>query len=372
MESSACQMLVDEVISRDLCTLCGACVGMCPYFLAYQGRIVLRDTCNLAQGRCRLHCPRTSFDPHAASQALFGKPYVWDDLGAVREILMVRSGDSNVRNKAQYGGTVTSLVLLALQEGMIDSAVMTRSGDRTQPEGVMAFTAEEVLACAGSSYIAAPTIAAFNQGIRKNERGKVGVVCVPCQAMALSKMVYAPGDGDKDADRLGLVIGLFCTWALSFKEFAAFLKTIVSLPEIVKVDIPPPPANVFEVYTTSDCIAVPLDSVRPFIRSSCSTCTDMTAEFTDISVGAAEGVEGWNTLIVRTQRGQTLVDKARAKAVLEVAPLPEANLDHLKTASLQKKRRGLKNLMEKSGRPDDLLYLDTDPVAVKCFLDSDV
>jgi coenzyme F420-reducing hydrogenase beta subunit len=37
----------------------------------------------------------------------------------------------------------------------------------------------------------------------------------------------------------------------------------------------------------------------------------MTAEFSDLSVGAVEGIPGWNTVIVRTAKGQELLEGAR-------------------------------------------------------------
>jgi coenzyme F420-reducing hydrogenase beta subunit len=83
----------------------------------------------------------------------------------------------------------------------------------------------------------------------------------------------------------------------------------------------------------------------------------MTAEFADISVGAAEGVAGWNTLIVRTDAGRELVEAAQAKGVIETQPLPEQNLAHLKEASLNKKKRALKKVIETTGSEENLLYL---------------
>ncbi len=140
------------------------------------------------------------------------------------------------------------------------------------------------------------------------------------------------------------------------------------LRQIVKFDIPPPPANVFQVFTDSDRIEIPLDQVRPFIRPTCDVCIDMTAEFADISVGSAEGVEGWNTLIIRSDGGRELVEAAQAKGIIETAPLPQQNLDHLKEASLLKKKRGLNKVIETTGSDQDLLYLKLTSEAVKGLL----
>jgi coenzyme F420 hydrogenase subunit beta len=142
----------------------------------------------------------------------------------------------------------------------------------------------------------------------------------------------------------------------------------VPLDQIVKVDIPPPPANVFEVYTDSTHVTIPLDQVRAFIRPTCNTCIDMTAEFADVSVGAAEGIAGWNTLIVRSEAGAKLVEAACAAGALEVQPLPDASLAHLKEAALLKKKRGLSNIVEVSGSKDDLLYLEASREALRAPL----
>ena len=236
------------------------------------------------------------------------------------------------------------------------------------PVGSLAATKKEILLRAGSGYIAAPTIGAFNSAARSGNKESIGVVGTPCQILALANMRAAPPDMQDNVKKLGLTIGLFCTWALSSEEFIRFLEGKAHLSDIKKVDIPPPPANVFEIYTASGRISVPLDEIRGFIRPACTYCTDMTAEFADISVGAAEGIEGWNTVLVRSEKGAELLGKAKRKKVLEVAAMPARNLAHLKDASILKKRRGLKNIIQKTGNADDLLYLKADAKAVKEFL----
>lgn len=368
MELIACKELETKVIKEELCSLCGACTEMCPYFVAYRGRIVLRDNCNLSQGRCHAFCPRMSLDLDKIHKAIFGIKYKWDSLGYVREVLLARSTDKDVKSKAQYGGVVTALMALALKEGLIEEAVLTRLENNGLPEGMLATTKKEILSCAGSGYIAGPTIGAFNRAAGMKDRKQIGVVGTPCQVLALANMRAAPSDMQDNVKKLGLTIGLFCTWALSSEEFIRFLEKRVSLSEIKKVDIPPPPANVFEIYTGAGRISVPLDEIRRFIRPACTYCTDMTAEFADISVGAAEGIEGWNTVLVRSEKGAELFRKAKSKKILEVDKMPAQNLEHLKEASLLKKKRGLKNIIQKTGNADDLLYLKADAKTMKEFL----
>lgn len=352
------RQLLADVVNRDLCSLCGACVGMCPYLTAYKGRVVALDDCNLDQGRCYAFCPRTATDLDAASRAVFDAPYDAGPIGRARAVLMTRAAAGNLRSRGQYGGTVSALAAFALERGLIDSAVLTATGDGMLPEGTLVRTASQVLGCAGSNYVAAPTLAAFNREARREDVAKVGVVATPCQALALAKMRASPLENRNSVDKLGPVIGLFCTWALRYQEFARFLGEKVAFDKIKKFDIPPPPANIFQVFSDSTSLSIPLDEVRGFIRNSCNLCLDMTAELADVSVGAAEGVEGWNTLIVRSDRGAELVDAARAACVLEVDALPDENLNHLKGASLGKRRRAFANIAATTGSESDLLYLD--------------
>ena len=367
LEAKGCCELQSEVLARDLCTLCGACVGMCPYLVAYRGRIVALDDCDLRQGRCYVFCPRTSLDLDLLSQTVFGVPYTADELGTVQEIAMARARDEGIRSKAQFGGTVTALASFALDQGLIDSAVLTTSDENILPSGTLAGSTAQVRDCAGSNFVAAPTLAAFNRESEKDAQ-RIGVVAIPCQALALAKMRASPLENRNNIDKLKLVIGLFCTWALRYDDLARFLADKVPLNQIVKFDIPPPPANLFQVFTDSGRIDISLDEVRPFIRPTCDVCIDMTAEFADVSVGAAEGAEGWNTLIVRSDAGRELVEAARAKGVIETAPLPEENLAHLKEASLLKKKRGLRKVIETTGSEQDLLYLRLASEAVKGLL----
>jgi coenzyme F420 hydrogenase subunit beta len=330
---------------------------MCPYRVAYQGRIVQMDECNRTEGRCYAFCPRTSVSLDDASQAMFGVPYSKDGLGTVQEITMARAKAETIRSKAQHGGTVTALMSFALREGFIDSAVLTASDDNLLPSGTVVRDEAGVLACAGSNFAASPTLATFNQEAATDTQ-RIGVVGIPCQVLSLANMRASPLEYGNNIEKLKLVVGLFCNWALWHGGFSKSLEEKVPLREITRLDIPPPPANVLEVWADSGRVEVPLDDVRRFINHTCAFCIDLTSELADVSVGAAEGVSGWNTLIVRSDRGRDLVTAAVTAGAIEATTLPKENLEHLKEAALLKKKRALKNIADETGSTDDLLYLE--------------
>ena len=151
-------------------------------------------------------------------------------------------------------------------------------------------------------------------------------------------------DVEGGIEKLRLVIGLFCGWALSWRDLTAVLKGKMDLAAVTGMDIPPSRYHTLEVYTQDQTIRISLDEINPCVRESCHSCGDMTAEFSDLSVGSARLPEGWETarrwnqVIVRTELGRDLMELARRRGVLEFKEVPVGNLEKLKAASLNKKR----------------------------------
>ncbi len=180
---------------------------------------------------------------------------------------------------------------------------------------------------------------------------RIGVVATPCQALALAKMRTQPvAAAESGIEKLRLVVGLFCGWALSWRKLTALLKKKTDLAAVTGMDIPPSRYHTLEVYTNGETVRISLDEVNPCVRESCRTCGDMTAEFSDLSVGSASLPEGWETarfwnqVIVRTKRGMDLLELARRRGVLEFREVPAGNLEKLKAASLGKKRAAASRL----------------------------
>ncbi len=347
--------LINEVVEKDLCCRCGACSGRCPYLVFHEGRIVQMDNCTLSDGQCYPYCPRTAVDMDALSQHVFGVPYSEDEMGIVKNVLMTRSQDTEIKGKGQYGGTVSTLLTLAMEEGLIDAAVLSRTAEDKTPRPFVARNPAAVLQAAGSNYMACPVLDAYNR-LPEDNSDNLAVVGVPCQVLAASKMKVDPPKHRCSTDNIKLMIGLFCTWALEPTGFHDYLKKNLNLLSVTRFDIPPPPANRFDVYTPSGQISLPLEQIRKFTMPTCAYCLDMTAEFADISVGSVEGIEGWNTVVVRTDAGARLIETAKAKGKLEIETLPVEKLDHLKMAAFNKKKRALGEIVDKTGDKKDLLY----------------
>jgi coenzyme F420 hydrogenase subunit beta len=361
--------LIAEVQDAGLCTGCGACVNLCPYYATSKDKTVVKDVCDRTAGRCYAFCPRTPTDLESIRQQLFDPQDLTPELGAVKGFYLTRASDPGIRSIAQHGGTVTTLMSLALAEGIIDTALLAEGGGATLPRGVAVSDASEVPKLAKSKFIAAPMVEAFNLAAQSKAQ-KIGIVATPCQTLALAKMKMKPfPKNDSQIGKLSLTIGLFCGWVLSWRSFKQLLDQKVHEKAVVSLDIPPSKYKTMQVETTSGLVDIPLEKVEACVREACKFCTDVTAEFSDISVGSArlpdgwEVAKGWNQVIVRTAAGEALMQLAKDRQVLEFREVPDGNLEKLKQASVNKKKTALDNLACKSGDRDDLLYLDCrDPV----------
>ncbi|MFZ0943662.1 MAG: Coenzyme F420 hydrogenase/dehydrogenase, beta subunit C-terminal domain [Syntrophobacteraceae bacterium] len=350
--------LFDEVINQGLCTGCGACITGCPYIVAHGGRIVVLDKCTGAEGDCYKHCPRTSFDIDGVSRAVFGTVYCEGGMGRVLDILMTRTKDPEIKKRGQDGGTVTSLLALALQEGLIDVVACTRMDEDRAPHGYLARSRRELLECAGSSYEAGFGLEAY-RSLPKESTERLAIVGTGCQIEAVGKMKQCSPKSGPDPQNIGVTLGLFCGWALSPRTFHPYLKTMCELSQVCKFDIPHTPHYSFDAhFENQDIRSVSLDEVKPYINPGCHYCWDLTAEFSDISIGSAgSAFPGWNTVLVRSPKGADLIALANRKSIIEIKALPEKRIKHLKSVALNRKRAAVKKITEKTGSEKDLLYL---------------
>ena len=361
--------LQTNVRDAKFCTGCGACVNLCPYQASYQDQVVMLNPCDLKEGGCYAFCPRTPTDLEALKRRLFDPKDLTPEIGAMKAFYIARAANVGIRDQGQHGGTVTTLMTLALQEGIIDTAILADEGRNLLPQGIAVRDPGEVKKRGKSKFVVSPNIAEFNR-LAKEGGKKIGIVATPCQALALAKMRLKPIPTYADRiDQLKLVVGLFCGWALSWRNLVALLRKKTGLAEIEGMDIPPSKYHILQVYTKKGSMDISLDEVNPCVRGACWYCPDLTAEFSDISVGSARLAEGWeeaknwNQVIVRTSRGEQLLKLARERGLLEFRDVPEGNLERLKTASMNKKRTAVKNLTLRSHDPENLFYLDPkDPV----------
>lgn len=82
-----------------------------------------------------------------------------DYLGKYKSAVAARSTCSEVLKGSQDGGIVTSMFLYALEEGIIDGAIVAGQGEKPwQPKPIVATTPEELLSSRGTRYNVCPNM----------------------------------------------------------------------------------------------------------------------------------------------------------------------------------------------------------------------
>jgi len=354
-----------EVKQADLCTGCGMCVGLCPYIKELDEKIAIIERCGRMEGRCYRFCPRTPTDLNALDETMFGAKRADPVLGSYRSLSMVKSEDSAVHSAGQYGGVVSALVIHALEKGIIDAALLTKYSERKAvlPRPAVARNREEVLACSGSKYTAAPTLAELQNLLKTGE--KIAIVGRPCQVTAIRKMQLY--DDRPEVGNIRLVIGLFCLWALEYRKYATHLGEQIDIGAIKKIDIPK--NDDFIVYTNGGQARIPIEKIKSFIHPTCEVCFDVTSELADVSVGSTEWQDDWNTMLVRSEAGEKLVEEASNADIIAIKEFPAEREAILREAVGNKKQRVIKQLSERGSESAPLLYLKIDDEQRKLFLE---
>jgi coenzyme F420 hydrogenase subunit beta len=194
--------------------------------------------------------------------------------------------------------------------------------------------------------MAAPSLSSVNLAARQGYR-RIGVVGTPCQMVAVAQMKSNPLGEEAHKVPLTLAVGLFCNWALDTRRLIDLLSEKLDISSIKGMEIPPPPANILVLATASGRVEMALSEIKPLIPHTCFICPDLTAELADVSVGMFEGRPGWNTLILRSDKGTALIEHACREGFVETEDFPAENLRHLSRAAGNKKDRSLRTLVRR-------------------------
>jgi coenzyme F420 hydrogenase subunit beta len=338
------QDLYDHVINKDACVFCGACVSICPRIGIKDRKPVLLEN-DPACSMCFKYCARTYFPEEMFEREIF-KGNVQKDilLGHYQQITSARSTNDDILKVAQNGGITTSLLIHALNTGLIDGALLAERDENWTPKPIVARSPEEVLAVAGSIYTMAPTLLSYTDAVNKYKLKKLAFVGMPCQIQAVRKLQLWPPLSEVYG-KFTLIIGLYCTSNYSYDLMEKLVKEQlkIKIKDVEKFDIS---RAKFIVYTKDGkSRQVPIKETKKYNWSSCQYCRDYTAEFADISVGSVgKPEEGWNSVIIRSEVGKKLFNDAVDKGKIEISN--NIDLAIIKREALRKKSK-IKELDDK-------------------------
>ncbi|MGC9517121.1 MAG: coenzyme F420 hydrogenase subunit beta [Methanomicrobiales archaeon] len=270
-------------------------------------------------------------------------------LGTYKEIVAARSTDKQIQKIAQDGGIVSGLLSFALDEKIIEGAVVAGPGkDFWKPEPMVAMTSDEILAAAGTKYTFSPNVWMLKEAVRQYGLDKVGTVAIPCQTMGIRKTQSYPFGVRFLADKISLVVGIFCMENFPFESLRTFISEKMGVsPELVeKMDIG---KGKFWVYTADQELSIPLKETHGYEQDGCNVCLDYVAELADVSTGSVGTPDGWSTVITRTDAGDTVFKQAVEAGAIETKSIEDVKpgLGLLQKLSGDKKTKNQKTIDER-------------------------
>ena len=304
------------------CAQCGTCAAVCP-----QGKIEMtedgpepREECaRRGEGNCRVVCPRTSTGAYHLGLRTAGSRYE-PLLGGYRRAVGAVAADEELRGLGQDGGAVVALARYALEEGVVDAVVGVTAGSAWKPSVTIVEEPGRVRELAGSKFSRVSLVEALAEAA---ERGleRVLAVGLPCQVNGLAKLRHFEivGKGARalrdvegsPADALPeivAVIGLFCTENFEYEGLRSFLRERdIDIGEVERFDVE---AGELVVRLPDGERRFDVKELRDAVPDGCRVCHDFAARLADVSAGSVGTPDGVTTLLIRSERGEELVEGA--------------------------------------------------------------
>ena len=356
---------IDEVVKAGLCTGCGTCAGVCPASaigMCVSNGLFLPEV-DLAKctscGLCLECCSGRSVDFEKLNLWLFGKKPEDELLGNYLQCYVGHSNNNSIRFGSSSGGIATQLLILALEKGIIDGAIVARMRkDRPlETESFVARTSEEIVSASRSKYCPVAANEALECVLK--EKGRFAVVGLPCHIHSIRKAEKKISVLRK---RIVLHIGLMCSHTASFRGTEFLLGKLnlkqenialiayrgrgwpgfmfIKLKDRSSLSVP---------YTGQWNAYGPVFSCFFFTPRRCLVCPDETNELADISLGDAWLPElrnernGESIVVARTEEGEELLSLACVAKVISLRHIGHEKVEFSQREPLRFKKDDIQN-----------------------------
>jgi len=330
---------IEPVVEAGLCTGCGTCAGICPrdaIELEVSARFgiyvpqVDEKRCSQC-GICLRACPGHSVDFMSLNLTIFGKEPDDPLLGNYANCYIGHATDYEIRYNSASGGLVTALLIHALEQRLIDGALVTRMSHRNpmEPQPFIAKTRDEIISAAKSKYCPVPANIALKEILKGD--GKFAVVGLPCHLQGIRK---AEAVSRKLRERIVLHLGLFCSHADTFSGTEFIMQKYAIKEEcVVQLDYRglgwPGSMAVHmrngQVKAIPFADHIPAHALRFFMPRRCFLCSDAISSLADITFMDAWLPEiltqdsiGRSIIVSRTRTGEALCQSAKLKRVVQL------------------------------------------------------
>jgi len=353
---------ISQVVKDGLCTGCGTCVALCPekaieMVIDEKKGIYVpeldEEKCNHC-GICFKVCPGHEVDFKGLNLEIFGKDPEDVLIGNYLNCYVGHSTDYDIRYNSASGGLITQLLIFALEEGLIDGALVTRmkKNNPLEPEPFIARTKEEIIEARGSKYCPVPANIALEEILNSEEGEKFAVVGLPCHIQGARK---AEQINKKLRDRIVLHIAVFCSGTPNFKATEFLLRGLklkVEEVKTLKYRCEGWPGQMTLELRNGKTEHIPYPTYwdgfgNLFFPFRCKVCIDWFSKISDISFGDAwlpemENDEiGESVILSRSIQCENILQQLLHK---EKAELGHVNSDKVNESQkgFSRKRRDLK------------------------------
>jgi coenzyme F420 hydrogenase subunit beta len=347
---------VQDVSNWRLCVGCGACAYICP-----EGKIYLVDRINdgirpvLTNDECSgcddclKVCP--GYQMVHSGISVNGSPaIIMKEWGSILEIWEGYAADDEIRYQGSSGGVASALALYCIEKEDMES-VLHVGADTSHPHAnktVFSRNRADLLSRTGSRY--SPASPCDSLQLMETSARPCAFVGKPCDISGLRKAQGLRPELDK---KTGIAIGIFCAGTPSTQGTLDLLDKCHMNPRdveeiryrgkgwpgmaTVRLKGDAKPSYQFS-YKESWGF---MQKYRPY---RCYLCPDGTSEFADISCGdpwyrqIKEDEKGYSLVIVRTERGRTILHNAM-----------KAGYISLKQSELKILEDSQRNLLNKKG-----------------------
>lgn len=330
---------------QNLCTACGTCCGICPenaismvidkskqYFVP-QVDGARCDNCGL----CLKTCPGYEIDFKSLNNSVFGTNQPDLMMGSFINCYTGYSCDEKLRYNSASGGLITTLLCNALENNLIQGALVTRMSKVNPliPEVFLARDMAGIAEAAKSKYCPVPANIIIEEVLKSP--GKYAVVGLPCHIHGIRKAeMYLP----KLRDKIFMHIGLICGHTPSFYATEYIIKKYgVPQKDIVKIDYRGEgwPGCMTIQLRSNELIKIPYGEVaeifgRFFYSYRCLLCYDQMNELADIAFGDAWLAKfdhdnlGTSIIISRTRKADDLLKHMFSDGIINIHEIPSRQI----------------------------------------------
>jgi coenzyme F420-reducing hydrogenase beta subunit/polysaccharide pyruvyl transferase WcaK-like protein len=270
----------------------------------------------------------------------------WNDLTAARYLGQYKASYfgysllGNFRENAASGGITSTILIDALRQNKIDGALLHRAtlvDGEPKSEFIIARTEEEIYQSQGSAYLA--TLFSFKAlPMIREFKGKLAVVCLPCDALILRRMRELEPE---IKEKITLVITLFCGHNSEKELTELVIRKLNPEKKAVKsyrYRFGHWRGNLKLEFNDGESVIKPFSffsdyqNLYFYSQKKCLLCGDQTGFDSDISIGDIWSVKmksnpiKHNAILVRTEIGKEAIQGLVARNLANIFPVPISEL----------------------------------------------